>query len=65
MPQFQYLTLRVRETGFIGKRVNPKKLTSNMNELGEEGWELVTSFETNEEEGETKDVFLIFKRPAG
>lgn len=64
MQQFQYLTLRVRETGLIGKRVNPKKLTKSLNELGEEGWELVNSFETNEDEGETKDVFLIFKRPS-
>jgi hypothetical protein len=62
MKKFEYLTLRVRETGLIGKRVNPKKLTKNLNELGEEGWELASTFETNEDEGETKDVFLIFKR---
>ncbi|MFK7970268.1 MAG: DUF4177 domain-containing protein [Bacteroidia bacterium] len=63
MQQFEYLTLRVRERGFIGKRVNPKKLNKSLNELGQEGWELSSSFETHEDDGETKDVFLIFKRP--
>jgi hypothetical protein len=34
-----------------------------MNELGSQGWELVTGFDTNKSYGETRDVVVIFKRP--
>jgi hypothetical protein len=33
-----------------------------MNQLGSDGWELVTGFDTNRELGETRDVVVIFKR---
>ena len=36
-----------------------KKLNDRLNELGEEGWELVSVFDTNMLEGKTRDVYGI------
>ena len=39
------------------------KLDRLMNDLGNENWELVAAFSTNQGFGDTKDAVLIFKRP--
>jgi hypothetical protein len=52
-------------TGLIlGGKLDAQKLTDRLNQLGEEGWELVSVFDTNMLEGKTRDVFAILKRPS-
>ncbi len=62
--QWEYMTLVFAATGFIlGGKLDGKKLNDRLNELGEEGWELVSVFDTNMLEGKTRDVYAILKRP--
>ena len=35
----------------------------SINALGDEGWELVSVFDTNEIQGASRDVVAVFKRP--
>lgn len=64
--QWEYMTLVFAATGFIlGGKLDAKKLTNRLNELGEEGWELVSVFDTNMADGQTRDVYAILKRPWG
>ena len=59
------MTLMLPATGFIlGGKLDAQKLTDRLNQLGEEGWELVSVFDTNMLEGKTRDVFAILKRPS-
>lgn len=62
--QWEYMTLVFAATGFIlGGKLDGKRLNDRLNELGEEGWELVSVFDTNMLEGKTRDVYAILKRP--
>lgn len=46
----------------MGGIVDEQKLDQEMNALGEEGWELVAAFDTQQGAGQTRDVLVIFKR---
>lgn len=48
--------------GFGGK-LDGNAFTEKLNELGAEGWELVSVFDTNMGHGQTRDVVAVFKRP--
>jgi hypothetical protein len=62
--KWEYMTLVFAATGvFLGGKLNGKQLTDRLNELGEQGWELVSIFDTNMADGQTRDVFAILKRP--
>ena len=63
MTKFEYKTLFTDAKGFFGGKVNEKKLMDDLNRLGDEGWELVSSVASNESYGSTKCVISIFKRP--
>ena len=60
--QWEYKTMKLQATGFIGGKLDETKLDCMMNELGAQGWELVAGFDTNKGYGETRDVVVIFKR---
>ena len=63
--KWEYLTLMIAAKGvFLGGAIDAQKLTDRLNQLGDEGGELVTAFDTNMIEGQTRDVFAILKRPA-
>ena len=46
-----------------GGLFNSEKFNNELNRLGWEGWELVTTFDTNRVHGSTKHVIATFKRP--
>ena len=60
--EWEYKTMKLQATGFIGGKLDETKLDCMMNELGAQGWELVAGFDTNKGYGETRDVVVIFKR---
>ncbi len=63
MNKWEYKTIKLETTGwFVGGNLNEKKLDEHMNMLGEEGWELMSAFDTNKSFGESRDVVAIFKR---
>jgi len=63
--KWEYMTLMLPAKGFLlGGSIDAQKLTDRLNQLGNEGWELVNVFDTNMLEGQTRDVFAVLKRPA-
>ena len=48
---------------FLGGKLDGQKLNDRLNRLGEEGWELVSVFDTNFTQGGTRDVVAVLKRP--
>jgi hypothetical protein len=60
--KWEYRTVKLATTGFLGGKFDAAQLDANMNQLGREGWELVAAFDTNQSYGQTRDIVLIFKR---
>lgn len=60
--KWEYKTIKLATTGFVGGKLDEKKLDEYMNQLGEQGWELVSGFSTIGS-GNTRDVVVVFKRP--
>ena len=60
--KWEYKTVKLGAGGLIGGKIDESKLESFMNDLGREGWELVEIFDTNQSGGQTRDVFVVFKR---
>ena len=64
--QWEYRTVKLEAKGWLmGGRVDEGQLDNMLNELGRSGWELVSAFDTNMNQGQTRDVLVIFKRPRG
>ncbi len=60
--KWEYKTIKLETTGFSGGKLNEKNLEYQINQLGEQGWELVTAFDTNQSQGASRYVVTIFKR---
>lgn len=60
--KWEYKTLKMTASGFMGGKFDEEKLTQKMNEWGRDNWELVTAFDTNMGHGQTRNIVLIFKR---
>ena len=61
-PRWEYKTVKLGAGGLLGGKIDETKLECFMNDLGYEGWELVEIFDTNQGGGQTRDVFVVFKR---
>ncbi|WP_322905859.1 DUF4177 domain-containing protein [Paenibacillus campi] len=64
MIQWEYKTVKLATGGFLGGKVDEHELESVLNNLGFEGWELVSSFDTAMTQGSSRDIILVFKRSA-
>jgi hypothetical protein len=65
MTKWDYMTVMVPATGLLhGGKIDAQGMTDRLNQLGGDGWELVSIFETNMREGRTRDVFAVLKRPS-
>ena len=60
--QWEYRTLKVNCKGFFGGKFDEGRLDEMLNDLGRDGWELVSSFDTNELYGSTRYMVFTFKR---
>ncbi|MGH1493129.1 MAG: DUF4177 domain-containing protein [Acidimicrobiales bacterium] len=61
MNRWEYLTLNL-ETKRLSSKIKDSA-NEELNELGAQGWELVSVFDTNDRSGRSVDVVGIFKRP--
>jgi hypothetical protein len=59
---YEYKTLKLATSGFTGGRFDAEGFEVRLNELGREGWELVSCFDTNMAYGQTRDVVAVLKR---
>jgi hypothetical protein len=63
IPQWEYKTVRTQTKGFLGGVLDEIQFDQILNELGYDGWELVSAFTTNKGQGTTRDVIAVLKRP--
>jgi hypothetical protein len=63
MTRWAYKTIKLATTGFSGGKLDTDVFENLLNGLGHEGWELVSTFDTNHANGATRDVVAVFKRP--
>jgi hypothetical protein len=61
--KWEYSTVMFEASGWLGGKLDGQKFNERLNGLGEEGWELVSVFDTNYGQGATRDVVAVFKRP--
>ncbi len=62
MDHFEYYTYCYETGGWMGGKVDVNELQTELNRLGADGWELVTSTTTNQGQGYTRTIIMIFKR---
>ncbi|HOL91194.1 MAG TPA: DUF4177 domain-containing protein [Clostridiales bacterium] len=62
MDRWQYQTVQFDTTGFMGGIIDLDEFQATLNSLGADGWELVTCFDTNMAQGQSRYVIAVFKR---
>lgn len=62
MDKYEYKTLTYDTKGFWGGSVDAGQFQSELNILGNDGWELVSSISTTQSYGSSKSIVCIFKR---
>ena len=62
MAKFEYRTMTYDPKGIWGGKVDTQDFQERLNDLGAQGWELVSSVATAQSYGVTKSVVSIFKR---
>lgn len=60
--KYEYKTLTLQAEGLFGGKVNNQDLEEQLNQLGEEGWELVNSLASTVSYGKIGYIISIFKR---
>ncbi len=64
--KWEYMTVMFETEGwFLGGKLDGQKFTERLNTLGRENWELISVFDTNMWEGQTRNVVAVLKRPMG
>ncbi len=59
MTKWEYHIINIRSENY---RLDPKAVRE-LNELGEEGWELISISSVNFKSGATDNIAMVFKRP--
>ena len=63
MKRFEYHIFKLEVAGlFRGGKLDTATMDQHINEAGSDGWELVSAFDTNQWQGMTREVIMIFKR---
>ncbi len=62
MEKFEYKVVTYNPNGFFGGNVKIDQIEDQLNQLGNEGWELVSCTSSNQSYGSTKSLVCIFKR---
>ena len=62
MDKFEYKVVTFETKGFWGGNVEVSKVETRLDQLGNDGWEMVSSTSTNQSYGASKSIVCIFKR---
>jgi hypothetical protein len=60
--KFEYKVFAIDTKGFWGGRVEIDQIENQLNQLGNEGWEMVSCTSTNQSYGASKSIVCILKR---
>lgn len=61
--RWQYRVIKIGIGGFVGHQTSMEKLEAVLDQLGQEGWELVDVEDTSVQRGVSDDLLFFFKRP--
>ena len=62
MITWEYLIVTAKVASIFSTKIDFEKLQEQISELGDEGWELVSTTDSHMN-GTTRDIALYFKRP--
>ncbi|HHX69229.1 MAG: DUF4177 domain-containing protein [Miniphocaeibacter sp.] len=62
MKKFEYKLMKTDAKGIFGGKVNVEELEYELNQLGQEGWELMENIGMNQDYGATRWLISVFKR---
>ncbi len=63
MQHWEYKTIKFKTSGFFsGGNLDQQEFEESLNELGFQGWELVSAVDTNKIHGTSNYIIAIFKR---
>ncbi|GGG85427.1 DUF4177 domain-containing protein [Paenibacillus radicis (ex Gao et al. 2016)] len=63
MDKWEYKTLKFKIGSFWGGvNVDEQQFEDILNEAGSQGWELVSSVDTSQYQGQSKDLIVVMKR---
>jgi hypothetical protein len=62
MKKYEYKVIKTKPEGFWKPTVDSEKMIDQINQLGAEGWELVSALDTAVGYGQTNEIIMFFKR---
>ena len=62
MEKFEYKVVTYDTKGFWGGTVEVHQIENQLNQLGNDGWEMVGCTSTNQSYGSSKSIVCVFKR---
>ena len=62
MEKFEYKVVVYPTEGLFGGSVDNKQFEKQLNQIGNDGWELVSCTNTNQAYGKSKSIVCVFKR---
>lgn len=62
MQKWEYRTVKMNAKGFLGGVLDTNEFDRLLNQLGQQGWNLVSTFDTNMVEGTSREFVAVFKR---
>jgi hypothetical protein len=60
--RWEFKTLKHPTKGLLGGKFDEEELDRKLNELGQQGWDLVSAFTTSQAQGQSRDIVAVFKR---
>ncbi|MCJ7689008.1 MAG: DUF4177 domain-containing protein [Clostridiaceae bacterium] len=62
LEKWEYTSLKVESKGFLGGVLDISHFDNELNNFGEQGWELVSCFSTTQDDGKCREIVAVFKR---
>ncbi|MDF2946463.1 MAG: hypothetical protein K0S51_1142 [Bacillales bacterium] len=62
MERWEYKSIKFKPGGFFGGKLNEEQFERELNENGQEGWELISCFDTSFGQGTSREVIAVMKR---
>jgi len=62
MQKWEYKTIKASAKGLLGGVVDTSAFDVLLNQLGQQGWNLVSVFDTNMIDGTSREIVAVFKR---
>jgi hypothetical protein len=63
MTRWEYQTVQLDVEGFFRPHVDEESVSYQLNQLGAQGWELVSAFDLNRGHGRSVEIVAMLKRP--